>query len=214
MSTGYRDVDAEIFSSSNPPLPEGVSTSFPSTPNGYSDEMEIIRRRSAAVAAHYRSPVHRQPPEQIDPKRDRLEGTSELLGAVLNSYEDRIGESDRQRYARRLSVLLDPESWDPSFSMPEPRSFVLMLNFLSAHPEFRAPSLFLTATGFFDASWRASRGQLTSLVFMPNGRISWLVFAPGTEDPDITDETAGTVRQQAVLEELDHHRALEWMLGE
>ena len=87
-----------------------------------------------------------------------------------------------------------------------------MLNFFAENHRLIVPSVFLNRLGLFSASWRPAKNKLASLVFQPEGDVSWLVFVPSGPVPDEIEEAAGRCAQSEVVYRLRKFGATDWML--
>ena len=194
-------------------VPTAFSEEVYKTPFGVSQESQIVRNQSrSAELESENSPASRDVNQVIeDPLVIQLQVAKACLRAALESFDNHLPQDTCQKIDQRLSILLDPDEWEEDNHLPEIRSFVLMIKFLSEHPEFRPPSMFLTQHGFFDASWRRSANELVALEFHPDQKIGWLIFNPDPHDPEDSEEAAGRAAGETVIRRLQEQGALRWV---
>lgn len=111
----------------------------------------------------------------------------------------------------RLGTILDPDEWNLRDELPDAGSFDQMLFFLARHKELCTPRVFLSPKGFFVASWRAARNQLTTLEFYPDRKIRWLVFAPPLPDEQTKHRGTGDGSARKIWSYIAPYGALKWM---
>lgn len=134
-----------------------------------------------------------------------------VLQRVLVAYESRLKPDVFSKFGGRLEVLLHPDNWQISDTLPDVVSFVLMLRFLGHHPEFQSPRVALTSIGQFEISWRAARDKFVSFRFSPDNQISWLLFSPPEPGDTNLSHFSGESSVGRTLEIVILCGAREWM---
>ena len=202
-------IDAGGFDSGDPLWVGGDPIS---TPIELSPEGGEIRRQWRAAARDYYYPVASRLDEEysiID--RFLLRQYEAALRAELAAHKVRLRYDVYEVIQDRIPVLLDPDDWETSDTWPNMTSFNRMLGYLGAHPEYRAPSVFLTRLGYFDASWRPAKDALVSIIFRPDGHANWLVFVPSEDKTDMAEEAAGRIAAELLTQRLKDFNALKFV---
>lgn len=182
----------------------------PPTP-GYSSESDRLREVSKqSIAAFFSTEVTELNLLGADPDA-RLRLSEMVLRGALQAYRSLLPIVMYDRIENRIATLHDPDEWGDQDLLPDTQSFVSMLKFLCQNRSLKIPSISINRHGFFSASWRPSRTKLASLVFQPNGHVSWLVFVPQRNDDEDAEEAAGVATAERTIEILDNFDALHWM---
>jgi hypothetical protein len=143
---------------------------------------------------------------------DPAESDSNTLSrfqSVLETWKGRLFTGTWDRLNRQLSYLLEDEEDLAESGPPDTRSFEALLSYLAARPWVRAPSVTLTKTGVFVASWRPASGAKArlSVDFMDEKRVRW--SAADAREGKTPAVTGGTCS----VSELDEHlgKYQSWM---
>ena len=212
MTTNIIDRLVEKFGS-QAALAQAAGVTQPSV-SGWRKAGHVPAKRQARLMASARaSGVDLGPEDLLPPVRPEaaLRDAEARLRRLLAGARPHLVADLYERIERRLAVVLDADDWEEGDELPDLRSFGRLLQFLGEHPDLRPPSIFLSRRGYFDASWRAAPDKLASIEFHPDGRVSWLVFAPSPTKQEQTEEASGETRVELVLRRVEDYGVNEWM---
>lgn len=133
------------------------------------------------------------------------------------SVHDEIGlvadldRSDAAAIYDRLTALLAISVDESEIRVLSPGSVRAYREFLSAYPNIKTPSLFLTDSGSLRAQWTYAKNQGLAVLFQPDGIAQYVVFAPDQRRPSITNDHAGRTSWQSLLPSLGQNSELDWL---
>jgi len=82
----------------------------------------------------------------------------------------------REAMGTRIESLLEAFQQDSSGVAASVKSLQSLLTFLEAHPSLKYPSLTLTPSGDFYASWKENRTHVFSVQFLDNSQVRFVVL--------------------------------------
>lgn len=116
--------------------------------------------------------------QNVVPKSDSIDGRLEEKRAAFKRIAASVGmhlhPDWRARLFAKLDALMDPDEWDPEFTMPSEQSFSTFLRMIIyLHPTKR-PGLGLSANGNFLASWSKAEDRVV-IESLADDEVRWVI---------------------------------------
>ncbi len=149
------------------------------------------------------------PFQTIYERRSEAEKVSELMELIRRSDELPFAK----RLARRLKELVHiAQEEAPDQSEMSSVSLRTLIRLLKDHPDLSEPGVVLTPSGNIRAQWRAAPNKLCAVEFVGDGRVRFVVFAPGTGDPPQTIRVSGiALPVEDFMSAIEPYGADTWM---
>lgn len=177
---------------------------------------EFLAAHEAATTVTWTANVPRpddapisSPFQTIDERRSEAEKVSELIELIRRSDELPFAK----RLAKRLKELVRiAQEEAPDQSEMSSVSMRTLIRLLKDHPDLSEPGVVLTPSGNIRAQWRAAPNKLCAVEFMGDGRVRFVVFAPGTGDPPQTIRVSGiALPVEDFMSAIEPYGADTWM---
>ena len=117
------------------------------------------------------------------------------------------------RLVQRLQELLrDVTEEDEADSSISGASLGKFVEFIRENPNLSIPQLAVSPEGHIYARWKADRQKLFSVLFLPDGRVRFVVFKPNPKHKDVTVRFSGLTTSDALIDEIRNHQISGWVL--
>jgi hypothetical protein len=116
-----------------------------------------------------------------------------------------------QRLADRLRELYESVLDDPDEGPLTPGSLINFIYFISETPGLKYPEVTLTPTNEIRAQWTTAPNRHFAVSFSSFGDARFVIFKPGSNDPDRIDRLSGITAVSALIENTKPYRVLEWV---
>lgn len=180
--------------------------------------MRYARNITIAAAAYARIgeevQLWKPPASEPSPFDDLIDVYHFAIRQAIDSIRRKAQISHASRIADRLAYLREAAEEEADETRPNPNSIRRFFEFLTLHKRLRYPDLSLTPDGEIYAQWRESADRQFSLVFLPDGTIHFVLFAPNKGKPDMVVRIHGVESYRTVLENLQLYGIQQWIIDE
>ncbi len=164
--------------------------------------------RAANVPRPDDAPIS-SPFQTIDERRSEAEKVSELIELIRRSDELPFARAVAKRLVELVHIAQEEAPDQSEISSESLRTFFRLLR---DHPDLSEPGVVLTPSGNIQAQWRAAPNKLCAVEFMGDGRVRFVVFAPGTGDPPQTIRISGiALPVEDFMSAIEPYGADTWM---
>jgi hypothetical protein len=113
--------------------------------------------------------------------------------------------SYKEVLAERLGLLMDASDAEPADELISMNSLESMIRFLERHPRLAYPSVTITPSGDFYATWRKNRTHVFSIEFLNSGQARFVVLKMET-----AEQLSGLTFPSSVMNVVAPLNVMEW----